>query len=152
MASQEQPDVQPQPDGPPGFRSWSAYFRKRYEENPDWVEAASNEPLWERFEQDFPEVKPDANLRNLQAKVKALLRQKAYRKRSAPPQGKSSSTLRAYFRQLYKDHPEWLGSRGDGPLWERFEQDHPDEKVNASHRRILFTVKGNLLSKARRRQ
>jgi hypothetical protein len=75
-----------QPNGQAGTETVAGYFRKLFDENPQWLKERSNQVLLDRWLQDHPDKKsvPERvkqNLANIKSVLRKQLRKKGGRKK-----------------------------------------------------------------------
>src|SRR5438874_13093153 len=60
-----------------------------------------------------------------------------------------------YFRRLFEEHPEWLDTKSNDAIVERWKDDHPGQDMTVQYRQSMANVKSIMrkkLGKRRRRR
>lgn len=60
-------------------------------------------------------------------------------------------SLGGYFRQLFREHPEWLKIKSNDLIQQRFEADHPGQPFTSNIRANLANVKSLMRKQMRKR-
>src|SRR4029079_18702450 len=72
-------------NGQEGAETISGYFRRLFEENPNWLEERSNQALLDRWLKDHPgQTEVPDNIKNNLSNVKSTLRKTLRKKRGRP--------------------------------------------------------------------
>jgi hypothetical protein len=54
---------------------------------------------------------------------------------------RSSESVRGYFRHLFEKHPDWLWSRSNDVVLQRWKKDHPDEDLSDKVKEGMANIK-----------
>jgi hypothetical protein len=54
---------------------------------------------------------------------------------------RSTESVRAYFRLIFDNHPDWLWSRSNGLVLEQWKKDHPGEEITAKVKDGMANIK-----------
>jgi hypothetical protein len=57
------------------------------------------------------------------------------------PRKRKKDSVRAYFRELFAQHPDWLWSRSNELVLEQWKTDHPDQELSAGVKEGMSNVK-----------
>src|SRR5262249_14380729 len=60
-------------------------------------------------------------------------------------------SLGGYFRQLFREHPEWLKIKSNDLIKQRYEADHPSQQFTSNIRANLANVKSLMRKQMRKR-
>jgi len=64
--------------------------------------------------------------------------------------GPGGETMQGYFRQLFREHPEWVKPRSNERIYQRWHQDHPGHtEVPKQWQNALTNVKSHLRRKGK---